>query len=125
MNSEEFVSSISKSIPIGIEFDNPGGGTSIVKSITHMNISYKRGNSIMSVGLNTLYDTYKQFAGRQVTCSELKEYAPNIFDSKARPAGHSCNCTFFFLVLIAIGVVEEIQGAGVRGNPYYVDIQSP
>jgi hypothetical protein len=47
----------------------------------------------------------------------------DIFDSNARPAGHSCNCTFLFLVLKEIGLCGEIKGAGKAGNPFYVDIE--
>jgi hypothetical protein len=53
------------------------------------------------------------------TCSsnDLKIYDPHIVISKSD--GHSCNCTFVFLVLKELGLVE-IKGNGVRGNPFYV-----
>lgn len=118
MELSEFVSTIEKNIAIGTEFENPGGGTSVVKTITPLNISYMRGNSRITVGLQALFQTYVHFSGKSVSCSELKKYAPNIFDSNARPAGHTCNCTFLFLLLMAVDLVDEIDGAGTRGNPF-------
>jgi type IV secretory pathway TraG/TraD family ATPase VirD4 len=69
-----------------------------------------------------LFDAYALYRGRRVSTTELRAFRPVVFDSAARPAGHSCNCTIFFLLLERMGVVEGIQGKGVCGNPFYVDI---
>jgi len=53
---------------------------------------------------------------------DLKTDNPSVFDSQARPAGHSCNCTFLFMVLHQMGIASNVHGRGVRGNPFYVDV---
>lgn len=113
---------IQESVPVGTVFDNPGGGTSEVISLSDSKISYRRGNATIYVSLQDLFNAYAAFCGRRVSSPELKQSAPSVFDSQARPAGHDCNATFLFLVLRQIGIVCDIKGSGVRGDPYYVDI---
>ena len=46
-----------------------------------------------------------------------------VFDSLARAAGHSCNCTFLLQLLVAMAVVDGcIEGRGARGDPYLVTV---
>lgn len=118
MEFEDFVNAINSALLRGMDFDNPGGGTSLIESITDQVITYKRGNSNISVSLEDLYSAFLRFRGRQTTTSELKKFSPSVFDSAARPAGHSCNCTFLFQVLNAIGHAGEIEGSGVKGDPF-------
>lgn len=122
MNRIQFISSVTANCPVGAVFKNPGGGTSTIKSVTQNNICYERGNSSITVSLLDLFNTYFHYKGKQVSCSDLKQYCPSVFDSKAKPPGHDCNCTFLFLVLKNIGVIQTINGAGVRGNPYSITI---
>ncbi len=122
MNIYEFENQVKKSFPVGLSVDNPGGGTSKISGYTKDKISYIRGASRMYVALKDLYDAYSNFKGQRVTSRELKEFAPHIFDSSARPAGHSCNCTLLFLILNKLTLSSKIQGRGVRGNPFYVNI---
>jgi hypothetical protein len=67
-----------------------------------------------------MFDAYARFKGGQMSSSDLKKIKPAVFDSQARPAGHSCNCTFLFMVLKEIGLITRIQGNGVSGNPFFV-----
>ncbi len=122
MNLDQFKSAVSRAVPKGTELENPGGGMSIINSITSENICYQRGSSNITVAFSDLFDAYSHHKGKSVSCSDLKTYAPSVFDSTARPAGHSCNCTFLFVVLRELGVIQTIGGSGVRGNPYHVDI---
>jgi hypothetical protein len=108
--------------PVGAVWTNPGGGVSTIISVSAERISYRRGKSVMSVSIWDLFDAYALYRGRRVSTTELRAFRPVVFDSAARPAGHSCNCTIFFLLLERMGVVEGIQGKGVCGNPFYVDI---
>jgi hypothetical protein len=59
-----------------------------------------------------------------ISSSELKVFLPAIFDSAARPAGHSCNATLLFLALREMGIVSAIHGNGVAGNPFFVEISN-
>lgn len=118
MNLEEFAGRIRKAAPIGTVIDNPGGGTSQITGLTDERVSYVRGSSTISVKLVDLHSAYESFRGKQVSSSELKEFAPAVFDSSARPAGHSCNCTFLFGALERAGLAGELMGSGVRGDPY-------
>lgn len=111
-------------MPVGTVLANPSRGTSEVSAYTEHKINYIRGSSTIHVSYSDLFYAYQHFNGGKVSASELKEYNPSVFDSNARPAGHSCNCTSLFLILKELGVVDEIHGNGVRGDPYYVDIHN-
>ena len=123
MNLQEFIDRLQKCVPVGAVLNNPSSGTSEVYAHTDK-ICYLRGSSSISVSYSDLFDAYQQFNGGNVSTSELKQYNPSVFDSNARPSGHSCNCTFLFLILKEMRVVNEIQGNGVKGDPYYVDIHN-
>ena len=58
--------------------------------------------------------------GEGLAPSDLVIFKPTVFDSKQ--SGHSCNCTFLFQILKEMGIVDEIEGEGKRGNPFYVII---
>jgi hypothetical protein len=122
MDIDAFCTKFSETIPPGTVFQNPGGGTSNVLSVNNSKVRYKRGASTMAVSLQNLFDAYTAFRGLRMSSSELKEFSPATFDSKARPAGHSCNATFFFLALQKMEIVTAIRGKGVRGTPYFVEI---
>lgn len=118
MTRNEFSIQIAQAVPVGTILSNPGGGTSEIVQITDHKIGYVRGSSTISISFDDLFSAYSNFKGAQVSSSELRAYASAIFDSAARPAGHSCNCTFLFLVLKQMGLVDSILGSGVRGDPY-------
>jgi len=122
MDFQEFKTRINTDIPVDTILDNPGGGTSTITSVSDDKISYMRGGSTIYVSFQELYDAYSKYRGQKVTSSNLKVYRPSVFDSAAKPSGHSCNCTFLFLLLSRIGEANGIQGAGVRGNPYFVEV---
>lgn len=124
MTRDEFIGRIRGAISVGITFRNPGGGTSRIENVNPRYIAYVRGHSTITFSLHHLYYAYAHFAGRRVSSTDLREFAPSIFDSAARPAGHSCNCTFFFQVLQEAGLASSLQGTGVRGDPYAVTLPS-
>ena len=123
MDPKDFFRAIDQELTPGHTFVNPGGGTSRISKIDDREIHYVRGSSTIRVSLADLYSAYRQFLGQRVTSTDLREYAPNVFDSSARPAGHSCNCTFFFMLLQEIGLADATEGEGKRGSPYSVKIQ--
>ena len=123
MNLDHFREQIKKTTPVGTVLKNPGGGTSEITQYSDHNIYYVRGSSTISVSFDDLFSAYSNFKGQRVSSSELRAYAPAIFDSAARPAGHSCNCTFLLLILQRMMLVDKIEGAGVRGNPFNAHIQ--
>ncbi len=108
INFEEFVRKSKEVLIIGREFNNPGGGTSTIISVGD-NVRYRRGKSTISISIDELYKAYISFKGKQCITKDLRAYAPAIFDSAARPAGHSCNCTFLFMLLHEIGLANEIK----------------
>jgi hypothetical protein len=124
MNFSTFTRQMQAAIPVGTILDNPGGGTSEILSYSSEGVSYRRGRSTIYVSLRDLYEGYAKFRGRRVSSLDLKVVAPSVFDSQARPAGHSCNCTFLFLALQEMGLVTNIYGRGVRGDPYFVDLSA-
>jgi hypothetical protein len=123
MTLVEFVNALKASVPAGSVLDNPGGGTSKIVEYSQSFVTYRRGKSNIRVSYKSLFKAYAAFRGRQVSSSELKLFAPSVFDSAARPAGHSCNATFLFLLLGEIGMASGISGRGVKGDPYFVAIR--
>lgn len=119
MDFKTFRLLLKDSIPVGTVLQNPGGGTSIIVSYSDSKISYKRGSSTINVSFRDLFDAYSHFRGRQVSSSDLEEFAPSIYSSKD---GHHCNCTFLFMVLCRLPLVVGIEGRGVKGSPFYVSI---
>jgi len=120
MQYQRFRHRIVETLPVGTSLPNPGGGTSVIVSYTENNIIYQRGNSKIQVSFQDFYDAFNAFRGKILDSATLRGHNPQAFDSNRR--GHSCNCTFFFMVLKAIGIVDRIEGAGKRGNPFRVMI---
>lgn len=116
MEFNSFVLRLGESLPEGTRLNNPGGGTSTVLWQDGKRICYQRGKSRFYVDLADLHAALVRFAGSDVTTGDLKEYAPEIFDSGS--GGHNCHCTFFFLALERMGAVDEIWGRGRRGSPF-------
>ena len=79
----------------------------------------------MSVKFSDLYEAYAHFFGKNMTTTDLRGFKPSVFDSSARPAGHSCNCTFLFLLLFGMKLCGEIEGSGKSGKPFYVKLLKP
>lgn len=121
MQYTEFRQRGMSALPPGTILQNPGGGTTTIISYTDTQMVYQRGHSRMYVSLADLHRALEKFLGATVTSSDLKEYAPHVFDSTR--GGHSCNCTVFFMVLRAIGLVTSIEGRGRRGSPFQVTIR--
>lgn len=121
MTKKEFEKAIFKSIQEGQVFRNPLRGISTIVEIDSNRVRYKRGKSIISLTIGDMYKAYAKYAGKDASSSDFRAYNPELYDSKQ--GGHSCHCSFLFLVLIAMGLVNGIQGGGVRGNPFWVHIQ--
>ncbi len=120
MKRSEFTQSIMETIPVGKVMNNPGGGTSTIVAYSQNNITYLRGHSKIVVSFDDLYDAFQAFCGDVVDSSMLKHYKPRVFDS--RRGGHSCNSTFFFMVLQELGIIKSIKGKGRRGDPFRIYI---
>jgi hypothetical protein len=117
---DQFLGELYKKINVGKILDNPGGGTSKIVFMDNNKIVYRRGKSKISIKINDIFEVYEKNKGN-ICSNKLKEDKPYIFDSKTN--GHSCNCTFIFMIFKEMGVVNKIEGAGVRGNPFYVIIK--
>jgi hypothetical protein len=123
MDFSEFKQRVQESTPSGTILKDPGGGTLKILSNHSDEVKYRRRNSPIKVFLRDLFDGYNRFNGGIMTTNDLKGLNPSVFDSEARPKGHSCNCTLLFLFLQRIGVVTQIKGHGARSNPFYVDLR--
>ena len=120
MDCEQFRQRMMEAVPVGTVLRNPGGGTSEIISYGSKNVTYRRGRSDIGVSVAALYDAVDTFCGKKLDSGMLREYRPRVFHSKH--SGHSCNCTFLFMVLKAMGVINEIEGKGVAHHPYWVRI---
>ena len=105
-------------VPAGTILDNPGRGNSKIKAYGPEKLSYVRGTSTMYLAYSDIADVYESFKGKKVSSIDLKAFRPQVFDSSARPAGHSCNCTMVFMLLEKLDLSGSVEGAGVRGNPF-------
>lgn len=123
MKYQEFYLQTISKLPVGTTLQNPGGGTSKITKYTNTHMVYKRGRSDIRVSMADLHAAYRTFLGKTVSSTDLREYAPRVFDSKR--SGHSCNCTLLFMVLDEIGIVSTIDGDGKSGNPFRVTIPLP
>jgi hypothetical protein len=122
MNLDSFKSQIITTVLPRDVYQNPGGGTSSIESISENGITYKRGKSKIYISFSDMYSAYTHFKKKYITSNDLKKFAPDVFDSDARPAGHSCNCTFLFTALYKLGLAGALSGEGVRGNPFGAEI---
>ena len=119
MNWEE---KIKEHLSVGKQLNNPGGGISTISKIDNEKISYIRGKSAITLYYKDIENVYLEYAGGTCTASDLKLFNPKVFDSKN--GGHSCNCTFIFMVFEELQLLQgSINGLGVRGNPYYIHIK--
>lgn len=119
-----FKNLIKLKVPAGIVLKNPCKETSTVLSYTDKGIYYRRGKSRIFLTFEDCYETFDQFKDQRVTTLDLKVFRPHIYDSKAEKPGHSCNCTMVFLLFKKAGLASIIQGKGVRGNPFYLELFS-
>ena len=121
MNQQQFINLVMTNIVSGRIFNNPSGrGTTSIINNNGIKITYRRGNSKISIDIQQLWDAYQNFLGNTVSSTNLKQYRPHIYDSSQ--GGHSCNCTTLFLILRNIGIVNTINGKGVRGNPFWIQL---
>lgn len=118
MTLEEFVGRMRAALPDGTEMCNPGGGTTTVLDCDDARLCYRRGRSRFCVALAALHEAYLHHAGMTVTTTDLKTYAPQVFDS--RGGGHNCHCTVFFLALQRMGLASAFWGKGRVGAPFGV-----
>ena len=115
----EFQASMVKNLPPGTVLDNPGGGKTTIKRYSDGKVQYVRGSSSIRVAVRDLFSAYSNYRGVRVSSRDLRVYAPQVFDSTARPAGHSCNCTFLFMVLLQLSMADPIEGEGKAHRPFY------
>ncbi|MDF1817246.1 MAG: hypothetical protein P1U54_01250 [Immundisolibacteraceae bacterium] len=123
MELEEFAALIEEVLPAGFTIENPGGGISTILGHSSGKVSYRRGSSTIYLSYADMLDAYSRFRGEGVSSPDLKSFRPAVFDSTARPSGHSCNCTFLFTALNRIGLAGPIGGGGVRGNPFNAEFK--
>lgn len=120
MNRANFIAAIREYFPVDRVVNNPGKGTSTIVSYSKHNLVYRRGNSGITVSLLNFHEAYMHFRGKCASSSDLREFNPSVFDSKA--SGHSCNCTTLFLILNQLNLCGAIEGRGVRGDPFRAQI---
>ncbi|MCB1970114.1 MAG: hypothetical protein H6851_20615 [Geminicoccaceae bacterium] len=117
---ESIIDQIIACVRPGQVMANPGGGTSRIKRSDRETLSYIRGHSRMYLPMDVLVAAYCKWCNKQVTSAELRDWRPDVFDSSR--GGHSCNCTFFFMVLQQAGLAGDIEGAGKAGSPFSVNV---
>jgi hypothetical protein len=119
---EHFERALQVHLPVGRALANPGGGSSTVLRYTGEKVAYLRGRSTIYVRARDLYEAYSEFRGRCVKTSDLKAWAPGVFDSSQ--GGHNCNSTLLLLALQCVGAIDSIEGQGRRGDPFRATINN-
>ena len=123
ITKEEFIKKINSQILVGNKYDNlKGNNHTTISENDGESIIYLRGESKIKISILELWNTYDYLIKQElknISSIQLCKYRPDIFDSKQN--GHSCNCTFFYIVLKEIGLILKIDGKGVRGNPFYIN----
>ncbi|TYQ15296.1 UNVERIFIED_CONTAM: hypothetical protein Cloal_1731 [Acetivibrio alkalicellulosi] len=117
----ELICSIQDKVTTGSVFDNPGGGTSEIVSVSNERIVYRRRNSKLYIKIKDIVDVYEKFAGKRCTTNDIKTLNPRVFCSGGN--GHGCHCTFIFIILDYLKLLKNgICGNGKAGDPFYVEI---
>lgn len=63
-------------------------------------------------------NAYKHFKGVLASPMDLRKFMPTVFDCAS--AGYSCSCTFFFCLMIKVGLADsDLQGRGVSWTPSF------
>jgi hypothetical protein len=119
MDIETFSDLICKKILIGDNFANPGGakkgyGYRTVRTINRNQIVFFNAGTEKEAPITLLiqkfYDVIFEFQSDCCDTFQLKKFSPEVFDSQARPAGHSCNCTFLMSISDKLGFLASGQG---------------
>jgi hypothetical protein len=70
--------------------------------------------------LDRYWNALAPFWGKSVTTESLKQDCPDVFSSKKK--GYNCMAIFLFMLLQKIGMVKEITGKGLPGEPFAVEL---
>ena len=119
LTAHDLLSRAEQAMPPGESWPNPRRGITKIKGYRNGKVSYIHGKSVISVSFTDLFAAYSEFRGKEVTSRDLRGYAPHVFDSNARPAGHSCNCTFLFGMLTRLKLADGLRGEGKSNRPFY------
>lgn len=105
MTKEEFVKKLTGSVKVGDVFDNPGGGTSLIKKIEDGRITYARGKykGKIYIDMDVMYNAFVHFP-KGFSLNDLEP-----LDKQFRI--HNCNRTFLMMMLKAMGIVKQIEGS--------------
>lgn len=115
----DIIELIKKNVKVGDVLQNPGGGTSEIISFTETAIRYRRGNSDISLKYESINSAYENFKGQKVSASDLAD-----FDIEFSERRHHCNATFFLMLMDKCELSKGgIQGEGIAGNPFYLDLK--
>ena len=116
----EFLRATMSALPQDKIVPNPLSGTTRIVKYSGDTLVFQRRNSKFYVSLRVLHRILNHFEGGDVSSRDLRRYAPEIFDS--RKGGHSCNCTMLFIISVATGIADTIEGRGQAGDPFYITI---
>ena len=102
-----------------VELKTPRGGKCRIFDIDNQYIYYIQGKtSVYTYDLDVFLKTYYCFQGIGCSIKDLKEYNSTVYTTNNK-GGHDCNCMVFML-LIQYFFGGNIQGTGIKGNPYRI-----
>lgn len=112
------IEKIKQNVAVRDVLQNPGKGTSTIISFTETAIRYLRGNSVIPLRYEAIESAYAEFKGKRVSASDLKN-----FDREFSAERHHCNAIFFLMLMNQCGLAKDgIQGEGVAGKPFYINL---
>lgn len=113
---------INNKIKIGDILYTPNHAEKRICSVTDEVIIYEHDRSRVRFFMADIVSAYERFQGYRVSSSDLRSFSPHIFDSKQ--GGHSCNAIFFQMIMVRCGLTDgDIQGAGLAGKPFYIQLK--
>ena len=124
MTENKFIQALQRTFSPSDRFPNPGRGETEFVRVGNDRLVYRRGRSEIRVRVRDLYESYVHFRGGRMSSSDLRSFAPSVFNSAPAtgPSGHSCNCSFPFHLLGTLDLAGPIEGAGIAGDPYAVRV---
>ena len=113
---------IKDNIKIGDILYTPNHAEKRICSITDEVMIYEHGRSRVWFLMADIVSAYERFKGTRVSSKDLRKFSPHVFDSKQ--CGHSCNAIVFQMIMVRCGLTYgDIQGTGLSGNPFYIQLK--
>ncbi len=113
MDKEQFIQLLSQADLEGLVFNNTRKTPLTILGTNKDRIHYQRGKSTVSIKYSQLFKAWDAFKGSTVTCQQLQEWKPGVFDSKGHPKpGHDSNSGMFLMLMEHLELATDVNRDG-------------